>query len=47
MSVVPSVHVKGYEISETVIVAGAAIGSLLAGVLWWRAGRGKGVKRET
>jgi membrane fusion protein (multidrug efflux system) len=37
MSVVPSVHVKGYEISETVVVVAAAVGALVVGVLWWRA----------
>ena len=37
MSVVPSVHVKGYVISETVIVAGATVGALVVGALWWRA----------
>ena len=36
MSVVPSVHVKGYVISETVIVIAAAVTALVVGVLWWR-----------
>ncbi len=40
MSVVPSVHVKGYVISETVIIIAAAAGALVVGALWWRsAGR--------
>jgi len=43
MSVVPSVHVKGYVISETVIVFGATIGALVVGALWWRAARRKRV----
>lgn len=37
MSVVPSVHVKGYEISETVVVILAAVGALVGWGLWWRA----------
>jgi membrane fusion protein (multidrug efflux system) len=41
MSVVPSVHVMGYVISETVIIIVAAVGALVVGVLWWRAGNGK------
>ena len=44
MSVVPSVHVKGYEISETVVVIVAAVGALVVGVLWWRAAGRKAVK---
>jgi membrane fusion protein (multidrug efflux system) len=45
MSVVPSVHVKGYVISETVVLMAAAAGALVAAVLWWRAAGN--VKRET
>ena len=37
MSVVPSVQVKGYEISETVVIVVAGIWALLVGTLWWRA----------
>jgi membrane fusion protein, multidrug efflux system len=37
MSVVPSVHVKGYVISEGVVVGAAAVGAALVGLLWWRA----------
>ena len=37
MSVVPSVKVKGYEVSEAVVVAVAAVAALVVGVLWWRA----------
>ena len=37
MSVVPSVQVKGYEVSETVVLIAAAVGALVVGVLWWRA----------
>jgi membrane fusion protein (multidrug efflux system) len=37
MSVVPSVHVKAYEISEKVVILVAGIGALVVGVLWWRA----------
>jgi membrane fusion protein (multidrug efflux system) len=37
MSVVPSVHVKGYEVSETVVVVVAAVVALVIGALWWRA----------
>ena len=44
MSVVPSVHVKGYEISETVSIVSAVVAALVIGVLWWRAGN---VRRET
>ena len=36
MSVVPTVQVKGYEISETVTIRVAAVGALVVGVLWWR-----------
>jgi membrane fusion protein, multidrug efflux system len=43
MSVVPSVHVKGFVISDTVIIIVAAIGALVVGGLWWRAGN---VKRD-
>ncbi len=44
MSVVPSVRVQGYEISETVVVVAAGVGALVVGVLWWRAaGRRKAV----
>jgi membrane fusion protein (multidrug efflux system) len=44
MSVVPSVHVKGYVISEKVVIILAALGALVVGALWWRAGnRKKGV----
>ena len=46
MSVVPSVHVQGYVISETVVLMAAAAGSLVIGALWWRAAGRKGdVKR--
>ena len=41
MSVVPSVNVKGYEVSETVVVVAAAVGALVVGVLWWRAAGSK------
>ena len=37
MSVVPSVKVQGYEISETVVVIAAAVMALVVGLLWWRA----------
>ena len=37
MSVVPSVHVTGYEIPEAVVIIVAAVGALVVGVLWWRA----------
>jgi hypothetical protein len=37
MSVLPSVKVKGYEVSETLVVVAAAVGALVSGVLWWRA----------
>ncbi len=37
MSVVPSVKVQGYEVSETAVVVAAAIGALVLGALWWRA----------
>jgi membrane fusion protein (multidrug efflux system) len=37
MSVLPSVKVKGYEVSETLVVVAAAVGALVIGVLWWRA----------
>ncbi len=43
MLVVPSVHVKGFVVSDTVIIIVAAIGALVVGGLWWRAGN---VKRE-
>jgi membrane fusion protein (multidrug efflux system) len=46
MSVVPSVHVKGYVVSETVVIIVAAVGALVIGVLWWRAGEGKSVNRD-
>ena len=47
MSVVPSVQVKGYEVSETVVVVAAAVGALVVGVLWWRAaGRGSGYMKR-
>ena len=36
MSVVPSVHVKGYVISETVVLIVAAVGALVIGVVWWK-----------
>jgi hypothetical protein len=42
MSVVPSVHVKGYVISETVVLMVAAVGALVIGALWWRAAGRKG-----
>ena len=41
MSVVPSVHVKGYVISETVVIIVAAIAALVVGGLWWRAAEGR------
>jgi membrane fusion protein, multidrug efflux system len=42
MSVVPSVKVDGYEVSETVVIIVAAVGALVLGALWWRvAGRRK------
>jgi membrane fusion protein (multidrug efflux system) len=44
MSVVPSVHVTDYLIPETVVIVLAAIGALVVGGLWWRAGN---VRRET
>ena len=47
MSVVPSVKVQGYEISETVVVIAAAVVALVVGVLWWRAAGGSALKRET
>jgi hypothetical protein len=47
MSVVPSVKVQGYEISEAVVVVVAGIGALVVGVLWWRAAGGSALKRET
>jgi membrane fusion protein, multidrug efflux system len=37
MSVVPSVHVKGFVIPEGVVVVAAAVGALVTGALWWRA----------
>jgi len=37
MSVVPVVKVKGYEVSEAIVVVVAAVGALVVGVLWWRA----------
>jgi membrane fusion protein, multidrug efflux system len=37
MSVVPLVKVKGYEVSETIVIIVAAVGALLIGALWWRA----------
>jgi len=43
MSVVPSVKVQGYEISETVVAIAAAVGALVVGVLWWRAGASRSV----
>jgi membrane fusion protein (multidrug efflux system) len=44
MSVVPLVKVKGYEVSETVVVMVAAVLALIVGLLWWRAaGRRKAV----
>ena len=46
MSVVPSVHVKGYVISETAVLIVAAVVALVIGVVWWRAAGRKGdVKR--
>jgi membrane fusion protein (multidrug efflux system) len=47
MSVVPSVKVQGYEISETVVVIAAAVVALVVGVLWWQAAGGSALKRET
>ena len=43
MSVVPSVRVKGKEMPETVVIGVAVVVALVAGGVWWRAGR----KRET
>jgi len=43
MSVVPSVHVKGYELSETVVIIVAAVGALVVAGLWWRAAARRGV----
>jgi membrane fusion protein (multidrug efflux system) len=37
MSVVPSVKVKGYEVSQAIVVVVAAVVALVVGVLWWRA----------
>lgn len=37
MSVVPSVKVKDYEVSEAIVVAVAAVVALVFGALWWRA----------
>jgi membrane fusion protein, multidrug efflux system len=37
MSVVPSVHVKGFIIPESVVVAVTVVGSLGVGLFWWRA----------
>src|ERR1019366_7981718 len=36
MSVVPSVKVKGYEVSESVVLIVAAVGALVIGVVWWK-----------
>ena len=47
MSVVPSVHVKSYLIPESLVLVVAAVGALVAGVLWWRAAGRRNVKRET
>ena len=44
MSVVPSVHVKGFVISEAVIIIVAAVGALVVGALWWRAAGRKQVE---
>ena len=41
MSVVPSVHVTDYEISEKVVAASAAVLALLFGALWWTLARKK------
>ena len=46
MSVVPSVHVKRYEVSEAVVVVVAALVALGIGVLWWRAAGCRDEKRE-
>jgi membrane fusion protein (multidrug efflux system) len=43
MSVVPSVHVKGYVISETVVLIMAAVVALVIGVVWWKAAARKRV----
>jgi membrane fusion protein (multidrug efflux system) len=43
MSVVPSVHVKGYVISETVVLVVAAVVALVIGVVWWKAAARKRV----
>jgi membrane fusion protein (multidrug efflux system) len=43
MSVVPSVKVQGYEVSETVVLIVAAVVALGIGMLWWRVAG----KRET
>jgi membrane fusion protein (multidrug efflux system) len=42
MSVVPSVHVKGYVISESVVLIVAAVGALVIGVVWWKVAGRKG-----
>jgi membrane fusion protein (multidrug efflux system) len=35
MSVVPSVKVDGYEVSETIVIIAAAFAALVIGLLWW------------
>jgi membrane fusion protein, multidrug efflux system len=37
MSVVPSVKVQGWEVSEAFVVGVSAAGALVLGALWWRA----------
>jgi membrane fusion protein (multidrug efflux system) len=44
MSVVPSVKVQGYEVSETVVVGVGAVGALVIGALWRRAAGRKSVE---
>jgi membrane fusion protein (multidrug efflux system) len=39
MSVVPSVHVTNYEVSETLVAVAAAVLALIAGVVWAAAAR--------
>jgi len=39
LSVVPSVHVSGFEIPEPVIIAVAIVTTLVVGMIWWLAAR--------
>lgn len=41
MSVVPSVHVAGFEISEKVIGIVAGLAAVIVGVIWWTVAKGK------